>query len=906
MASTEEDNTAESLSEALDSPNFDAIAFINRAFPTEASLSKLDTFIVKVGSQISVLDEEISRSVQSQATSQQKASTEICAAQQSIKELFSKISDIKAKASQSERMVHEICADIKKLDFAKTHLQSSITSLKRLQMLMTAVGQLELLAHEYHYREAANLLDAVNQLLGHFKLYTAIPLIAGVQQRVDVIKSDLKRHVHRAFREIGQLVDTVADPREMLSELPGGMRALSDACLVVDALGPASRRELLEEFVQLQLVPYERLFGSDGAGRHFSLDDVERRWAWFKRLLATVDSKFSNICPAHWRLPLRLCLEFTERTKIHLVTLLTMMESRDETDVHALLKALQTTLRFEQEMGARFGLDEIVKETMREAAARDLENGPHRGKSTLAFEPAAKINNQSLRDQDRVHYLPTDHTDINAADEEESGFLHLAHATISCGMSGVFDKFLGSYVLLERQNLEDMLQKLAQEEDCAASADSTASSSSAAGAATGNIYSSSMSMFVFIKNSIKRCTTLTTGTTFLALVKEFQACMSKYSEFLKARCPPPPLHRIPAGGEVAICYLINTGEYCSTVVPQLEGLIKTKIAPHLADKVDLSEQVDVFLDLVSHSLKVLVAGVLDRMEPSFKAMQGMPWGTLAQVNEESQYIHSCSSVLVEAVPKVREALTESYFRTFCTKVASEVLQRYLDVILRQKRIAEVGSQQLLLDLYNLKTLLLHLQHLGNTTDSATRGSSASAAASAAAAAAAVPAVYTKLIVARTTHIETVLKLVSTAEEMLVERFRIMWPDGTPADLASVMALKGVSKKDQGPILEATFGAFAVAAATSSAMPLSGGAGATQQPPPSSSSSSSSFSMPGLSSINTAASSSMRSVANEISAAAAATKKLVSINPSSILSVASSSSSATSASASASASAPSND
>ena len=50
-----------------------------------------------------------------------------------------------------------------------------------------------------------------------------------------------------------------------------------------------------------------------------SLDQVERRWAWFKRLLKNVDSKFSNICPQHWRLPLRLCLEFTERTKIHLV-----------------------------------------------------------------------------------------------------------------------------------------------------------------------------------------------------------------------------------------------------------------------------------------------------------------------------------------------------------------------------------------------------------------------------------------------------------------------------------------------------------------------------------------------------------------------------------------------------------
>lgn len=48
---------------------------------------------------------------------------DICEAQESIEELFEKIRDIKLKASQSEKMVQEICADIKKLDYAKTHLQ---------------------------------------------------------------------------------------------------------------------------------------------------------------------------------------------------------------------------------------------------------------------------------------------------------------------------------------------------------------------------------------------------------------------------------------------------------------------------------------------------------------------------------------------------------------------------------------------------------------------------------------------------------------------------------------------------------------------------------------------------------------------------------------------------------------
>ena len=50
------------------------------------------------------------------------------------------------------------------------------------------------------------------------------------------------------------------------------MKHLSDSCLVVDSLGAAARRELLEEFVQIQLQPYERLFGPDRP--HYSLDQV--------------------------------------------------------------------------------------------------------------------------------------------------------------------------------------------------------------------------------------------------------------------------------------------------------------------------------------------------------------------------------------------------------------------------------------------------------------------------------------------------------------------------------------------------------------------------------------------------------------------------------------------------------
>jgi vacuolar protein sorting-associated protein 53 len=129
--------------DTLDTALFDPIAYINQKFPTENSLEEIDTFVVGVGCKISALDDEISRAVQAQSRAGEQATRDISEAQFAIKELFEKIGDIKTKASQSERMVQEICADIKKLDCAKNHLQSTITSLKRLQMLITAVGQLE-------------------------------------------------------------------------------------------------------------------------------------------------------------------------------------------------------------------------------------------------------------------------------------------------------------------------------------------------------------------------------------------------------------------------------------------------------------------------------------------------------------------------------------------------------------------------------------------------------------------------------------------------------------------------------------------------------------------------------------------------------------------------------------------
>mmetsp|Transcript_15357 Transcript_15357/g.21099 ORF Transcript_15357/g.21099 Transcript_15357/m.21099 type:complete len:93 (+) Transcript_15357:1236-1514(+) len=84
---------------------------------------------------------------------------------------------------------------------------------------------------------------------------------------------------------------------------------------------------------------------------------------------------------------------------------------------------------------------------------------------------------------------------------------------------------------------------------------------------------------------------------------------------------------------------------------------------------------------------------------------------------------------------------------------------YLDVIWKQKRITDESTQQLLLDTYNIKALMLQLPLLGGDVNNSNSSSKPPPASP----------LYTKLVNTKVSHIEMVLKLISTPEEMLLVR-----------------------------------------------------------------------------------------------------------------------------------------
>lgn len=279
-----------------------------------------------------------------QSTSDVESVRSIQSAKADLAELFQKIEGVRARAIQTEETITEMTADIKQLDNTKRNLTLSMTALKRLQMLTTAYEQLRGLSSSRQYRECAQLLQAVIQLMAHFKSYRSIDQIATLSRSVADLQRELLEQVCEDF-EVTFAKGEVGQRRAMLAE----------ACLVMDALGENARSRLVTWYCNTQLREYRQVFrGSEEAG---SLDNISKRYSWFRRMLKTYDDEHAAMFPSYWRVNETLANAFCESTREDFKGILSKSIRRADgqsLDVELLLRCLQETLDFEHGLERRF------------------------------------------------------------------------------------------------------------------------------------------------------------------------------------------------------------------------------------------------------------------------------------------------------------------------------------------------------------------------------------------------------------------------------------------------------------------------------------------------------------------------------------------------------------------------
>lgn len=168
---------------------------------TEESLVNVDKVLQRLRMKIRKIDAEIRDVVRSQTDAGERGKAELEEAKRVIVELFLRIDQIKSKAAQSEEMVEMITGDIKQLDYAKRHLTTSITALRRINMLISAVEQLKAMSQRKQFREAASILQAVQQLISYFKAYKHIRKIQEYTDIINIVQSQLSRQVKEEFEK---------------------------------------------------------------------------------------------------------------------------------------------------------------------------------------------------------------------------------------------------------------------------------------------------------------------------------------------------------------------------------------------------------------------------------------------------------------------------------------------------------------------------------------------------------------------------------------------------------------------------------------------------------------------------------------------------------------------------------
>ncbi|XP_071094311.1 vacuolar protein sorting-associated protein 53 homolog [Haliotis cracherodii] len=757
----------------LDRPDFNPVDYINSLFPTEQSLANIDDVVNKIRFKIRRLDDEVRAVVRGQTNVGEEGRQALEEAQKAIQDLFTKIKDIKDKAEKSEEMVKEITRDIKQLDHAKRHLTSSITTLNHLHMLVGGVDSLTSLTRRRQYGEVANLLQGVLNVLEHFDKYMSIPQIKLLADKVKQIQSELGTQIIADFEEAFQGAGAKYGP--------SNQKQLREACYVVNVLDPRVKRDLLSWFVKLQLSEYLVLFAQDQDVAW--LDKIDRRYAWIKRTLVDFEEKFGHLFPPDWEVSERICVEFCDITRRELSRI--MGRRAVEIDVKLLLFAIQRTTNFETLISKRF-----MGVTLNEAQGKPPTPAP--APSTNPFEESTNpFENES--DQE-----------VTSPSGEESKSVAKSQATPFTGIiSRCFEAHLNIYIESQDRNLAELIGRFLED----LRQHGTPRMETDEGS---NVLPSCADLFVFYKKCMVQCSQLSTGQPMQDLTKTFQKYLKEYAiRVLLNNLPKLSnqsssissatglIQSILKEGEVTklteeeqcrTCSILCTAEYCMETTQQLEEKLREKVDDRLAANIDLNAEQDMFHNVISNCIQLLVQDLETACEPALTAMSKMPWSTIEAVGDQSGYVTAISSHLKTNLPIIRDNLAASrkYFTQFCVKFANSFIPKFINQLCRCKPSSTVAAEQLLLDTHSLKTVLLDLPSLGSQLNRK------------------APASFTKIVVKGMTKAEMILKVVMSPHDPpqgFVDNFIRLLTDSDINDFQRVLDMKGLRRSEQSHLID---------------------------------------------------------------------------------------------------------
>lgn len=686
------------LPDPLDQQDYNPVVHLQQLFLVPSNLAKLKQVKDTVEQHKIALNVKVlSKTKPSESLESLKRAENAPAELNSLVEEFDKL---KKRAATTENVITSMTSHISSLDNTKSNLIHSITILKRLQMLTTAYDQLGVLVKNRQYHEMSQTLPAVQELMAYFKPYRSITQVAALSRQIGDIQVTISNQIFESFEAVIE-----KNQQEYAA-------SLSSACLVLDSIGEANRVKIINWYCNSMLREYRTIFKTtDEAG---SLENLSRRYAYFKRILKTHFESNAKYFAPSWQVTDELCKGFCTTTRDDIKVLLS--QSGKNTDVQLLLKALQETLEFEQYLEKRF-----ITESKN--APKIEDNSKFDKAISIAFQPHLSIwidyQSKQLASKFAQYKMPP------APSEEEPE--------------------------------------------------------------APTVLPSSADLFITYRQMLAQTAKLSSGTALVDLSKLFAKYLNIYSgQILKGTLPE---RTISEDDIRTIALVLNTADYCFNTTSQLEEKIQSQVNKDIESQVNLENEKSSFLDIVNLCIRKFVMKIESSCDMAWREMTNTNWSKLKTVGDQSSYVSELQkNIISEATLILKHVTKDLYSKMICDKIVESITGSFLTNVVRCRPISEVSSEQMLLDLYVLKSTFLKLPKLKEGADANQS----------------VSEKFGRHVSKSLARVETILKVILTQAdpaEGLVQNYFFLIGDKSLDNFTKILELKGLNKATQNRFLE---------------------------------------------------------------------------------------------------------
>ena len=645
----------------ITSANYDPLVDIFELFDDPSALNDVDHLLKYSHAYQMKLEEEINvqRLDYTRVLTESGSNQGIDHLDDQVVQLLESFQNLKGLAEYTGSTITSMTSSIKTLDHSKKNLTFTMTTLKRLQMLVTAYDRLEKqLEREKrikNYLEIKQLLSAVLELNKYFQDFKSIDEVNKLNKLISSMKNKIINDIFSDF------------DAEYNEELVNDQ--LTEACHILEALGETHREELETWYVNAVLKDITEIFRStEEAG---SLDNISRRYIYFQNILTNFEAKHLKVFPKSWKMSLIVTERFCAYTKADLKEVLSKeFRLKNATDVNTLLGALSHTLDFETYLNKKFKYYKDFDEQLKSSEPLNFNKSisdvfePYLNiwidnQSTVIEKKLAEFTNPSNMFKKTGDGISDKEEDSNKKGDESLNVLESA--------ADLFRLYRQLLAQLSKLTTGKSLIRLSK------------------------IFSKYLTQYQH-----KILDTILPDSKALVSVD------------LKSQ----------QEGIDIICLVLNTASYCSTTVGQLEEKMRAIIEPSdLAGRIEFEAVNNGFLQLIAYCINLAFYKIENDIQLSWRELANFNWLVLNDVTGESRYVTSLKSIIKEDCVLIFGKIGKViYVRNLIDKILEMLLNNILINIVKLEPISTIMAEQFKLDLQELKSFINLLPTLADGGD----------------------------------------------------------------------------------------------------------------------------------------------------------------------------------------------